>query len=1473
MSRPLSQDSGSSPRADLGSKVELRTHRDSVTSGFSEALSYPSPTGEVQPVTDVADEECSTEDEDLSEEDQEEEEETGPNTIVALSELPMTLPPELEVPLNPFRMKFADPELEAQYADWIHLKYIPSRGWLLMSALLTNMDMLMYGPASVTAHVAVMHAINVVQIAVFALMFVPRLYPYRRYMVYAQFLHVFFWTGVTTQQAAAGESGLHRNSWLVLPFYCTFICALSAQVPARHSVVIMCIFPLANALWRVLAYYAVPSTSVTLVWWLLVAVWIYAFERVTRHLFGWVVTAEKNQKLCEQEKAELTAVLRGLIPRSVIRQLEAAEKNATRAPRSARSAAVDPEGNKSPAQEKLPKTAAPAGKDSRNVQKRGMKKPEITVSPSVEKQETPRKDKKLESTFTTDLQATIVIICVQPTNCSAATSHALFDFEEVEKLADRHGFQRVSITPTRYTCVSINAEKAAGEDADGHVSPTVVFLEAMFGQLDSVTHFSDVFFIVERSSVVSGLMITADLCRPCVLSAGLAKAHGHATSVEGLSGVEKNGKFFFLAEDAEIISDLRLAAVTPVPVSSSSSESVSGAQLRMAAVPKGFIKPSDMDEKKIQQEDSAGTVGLFLAIRSITSFIENVGDFLGPVPEIKWRTALSRRGLLFSDPAYEKNYRKFVVTEIPELYVAMAGFAMFSGLWTIVTLIVVILPCQFLSSGGILGWALGHAVLLVLSCVISHKLYRGVQSRDLEGVKRCTYGLFGTLLAHYALCIAALCIQPGLTDAGNWWDYISTVLHQRTQHEHGDGLECVNVLYQMSYFVLFSLFFCVGVVPMFLNTTARFIAMVVLSSMHGVIAAALVRYVDFAELGLVVCIACYTVASEALVRMFYKALLDANRARLEIEQQEIVLCACVPPRLLHSPDHSLCHGNGGLLFIQFPTLNEVLERSLRDQRPRAMLLGAMADFGFYITTLQGMFSEFSQEASMVYMSMRDGSPGILVLLLFDESLTETHCQRASQQLAHRIGERLLKLPETTLNYPCTFRMSCTVRSVTERSVAGYHHLDPTSINEAEAAVGVCMINCISFSGVPFSTRLATVPSGVFGASGAIEAVPSAISASPSVVSATSSVVAATPSVTFADGVRNNVKVCSKVPMPEERTGLPGVVDSSVRFRSTSVVSHRVLGRTLSVASNRTLRARSQSVASNRNKGSRRLQPTRSMRKRVLASAYLALTWRPSAPDLLTTTSFHSDDAISDDLAPVLPARDVRVVGVGSTTDCNVPPPDQLMAFNRSYIRDMLAIYPVLRSLPKGVQIQQRSNDGICVVITLEEQTKAAQLAEKLARAIWAENPATSCMGIGMASVVAEQGAPLVPSVAAETAIAAALELAELNKAHPAPPGGALGLPVLFGPALKQRVEFEYYIKPVLAGGSQLVFRLGDRQEQAADEWMYELADAMKHNKFKDYLSAFGLYRAGKLAEAVGPLDAYLQTHPNDTDARELRRRL
>eukprot|EP00906_Rhabdomonas_costata_P001034 RCo001532 len=482
-----------------GSKVELRPRRDSVASGTSDAVSVVIPTGEAQPVTDVADEECSTEDEDLSEEDQEEEEKTGPNTIVALSELPMTLPPELEVPLNPFRMKFADPELEAQYADWIHLKYIPSRGWLLMSALLTNMDMLMYGPASVTAHVAVMHAINVVQIAVFALMFVPRLFPYRRYMVYAQFLHVFFWTGVTTQQAAAGESGLHRNSWLVLPFYCTFICALSAQVPARHSVVIMCIFPLANALWRVLAYYAVPSTSVTLVWWLLVAVWIYAFERVTRHLFGWVVTAEKNQKLCEQEKAELTAVLRGLIPRSVIRQLEAAEKNAASSPRSV---AVDlsprergdaPLGlpGKPTAEAAKPITAAPAGIDHRNIRKTSAEQPDIATGGSAEKQSSPRKDKKLESTFTTDLQSTIVIICVQPTNCSAATSHALFDFEEVEKLADRHGFQRVSITPTRYTCVSINAEKAAGEDDDGHVSPIVIFLEAMFGQLDSVTHFSD----------------------------------------------------------------------------------------------------------------------------------------------------------------------------------------------------------------------------------------------------------------------------------------------------------------------------------------------------------------------------------------------------------------------------------------------------------------------------------------------------------------------------------------------------------------------------------------------------------------------------------------------------------------------------------------------------------------------------------------------------------------------------------------------------------------------------------------------------------------------------------------------------------------------------------------------------------------------------------------------------------------------
>eukprot|EP00906_Rhabdomonas_costata_P036270 RCo050923 len=163
----------------------------------------------------------------------EESKHSGVNAVLRLSDLPMDLPDKFRLSLNPFKLYFSK-SIENDYMEWIHLDYIPFRAWLLTSALVGSLDTVLYGPRTINIHMALMLAVNAIQVVVFVVMCLRQFAAYRRFMVYVQFLHVFFWAGMTSQEASEGLSGMHQNSFMVLPYYCAFICAIFAQVPVRQ---------------------------------------------------------------------------------------------------------------------------------------------------------------------------------------------------------------------------------------------------------------------------------------------------------------------------------------------------------------------------------------------------------------------------------------------------------------------------------------------------------------------------------------------------------------------------------------------------------------------------------------------------------------------------------------------------------------------------------------------------------------------------------------------------------------------------------------------------------------------------------------------------------------------------------------------------------------------------------------------------------------------------------------------------------------------------------------------------------------------------------------------------------------------------------------------------------------------------------------------------------------------------------------
>ena len=110
------------------------------------------------------------------------------------------------------------------------MRYIPCRAWLLISAFLAEVDVFTYGELSHSTDILLMHAAVTAQIVLVVLLSVPRLYPWRRFLVLGMGIHNVVWTGLVTEQVAHRVSGVHQNTFAVLPFYCSFACVVAAQV-------------------------------------------------------------------------------------------------------------------------------------------------------------------------------------------------------------------------------------------------------------------------------------------------------------------------------------------------------------------------------------------------------------------------------------------------------------------------------------------------------------------------------------------------------------------------------------------------------------------------------------------------------------------------------------------------------------------------------------------------------------------------------------------------------------------------------------------------------------------------------------------------------------------------------------------------------------------------------------------------------------------------------------------------------------------------------------------------------------------------------------------------------------------------------------------------------------------------------------------------------------------------------------------
>ena len=181
------------------------------------------------------------------------------NIVMSLDSLPGSFKKNelMVVAANPFKMAFPS-DVEKEYREWIHMKYIPSCIWLVVAAFFffAELDIFTYGMKLHTVDVLLMHGIAFVQVVMAVLLSIPALYPYRRYLVLSLGLHTFFWSGLETQQAADRVSGVHQNTFIALPYYCSFACVMAASVCALyanniHSVVFsrLCLIKLLHQMW------------------------------------------------------------------------------------------------------------------------------------------------------------------------------------------------------------------------------------------------------------------------------------------------------------------------------------------------------------------------------------------------------------------------------------------------------------------------------------------------------------------------------------------------------------------------------------------------------------------------------------------------------------------------------------------------------------------------------------------------------------------------------------------------------------------------------------------------------------------------------------------------------------------------------------------------------------------------------------------------------------------------------------------------------------------------------------------------------------------------------------------------------------------------------------------------------------------------------------------------------------------------
>eukprot|EP00906_Rhabdomonas_costata_P018251 RCo026629 len=914
--------------------------------------------------------------------------------IVSLEDLRVSFPPELRMPLNPFKMKFVK-EHESEYAEWVRLNYIPARAWLALSGILVIWDAVVTGMPDATPDVLLVHIVASLQLVICVLMSIPRLYPLRRYLVYILFFHVVVFTGMVTQQSVTKVSGVHQNNFAVVPYFCGFLCMITSQIPARQSLWLMCLAPAVNALWRVLLYYPVPSVSVLLMWWSVIAAWIYASERMTRNLYGWLLTLKELQSVREREQAQTAALLQTLVPPAIARHLKKCSAQAS-------------------AEQHRRQSAANARL-------------------------------QLRSTCLMNSQAIVIVICLAPTpsGCKLDTS---FDVKRLDEVSHIWGFQRLALSFTRYTCVLMSS------DNDAQLSG---FLWEAFHccerSLNNSSHRADVFFSLDIAPAVSGLLANTSMCRPSCLSCSFPQAHTVASSL--------------VIKPAHGLVAFRRSALALVSAHLCVSEMVE-CDDTIVAVRVPDLSRQGAPEPPHFEETSVG-VDLLLSVISLAAHAEDSesgGE--GLVPRIRWRALVSLGGLRYDDDEFEAAYKKFIVKSVPELFFVLAVFQLFCGTWSIVGLLGAVLPCHLSSGGGVSPWVAAHAVLFLFSCGLIFRLVRLARSscqREDRSLKCHVLAVLGLMFCHYVVCIASVYVQPNLYSASNWTSYHAVFFHGHAEFVNPGDQWCINTLYDMAYFILFALTFCVGVIPIFLSTTLRLGLILTLFLSHSAVAVVLLHHLDLIELGVVLCNASYLFAVETIVRIFYRTLIEAHQCRIETERQpelqhrNAVMLASMPERLLQAPDNTLTHTLAGLLCVRFTTFShpKIYEG--------AVDLGEVfADFNGVVGTVQTALDLLTIDASIVQCTLSDGSPGLLVLLPYGSCLS--HDGTTPLSAAFLALGRLLLAHALSLSLPASFQMSAVLRLVRESCHHGSHAVDEDSVAEAERLLLCCPINCLACGG-------------------------------------------------------------------------------------------------------------------------------------------------------------------------------------------------------------------------------------------------------------------------------------------------------------------------------------------------------------------------------------------------------------------------